>query len=227
MKSVCIIQARLGSSRLPSKSLADVNGRPIITHVVERAINIPEISRVVVAVPSEDIALKEQVLDSYVDVVTGSERDVLSRIHLAAQLHQADVIMRITGDCPLLDPFACGQVLKTFLADPSVQFVCNDTRVSGWPDGTDVEVFSRDLLTKAQARTGRDDSTDREHVTPWMKRHVRAVVVSRQHDEISKFKLSVDTEKDLWNVRRIWKVRPPIDYSIAETAEAARAAGLI
>jgi spore coat polysaccharide biosynthesis protein SpsF (cytidylyltransferase family) len=202
-KVVAIIQARLGSNRLPGKSLVDVNGKPLIAHVVERVRRMRLADVVVAAIPVSDTDLLRVLLDLYVDTFQGSESDVLSRYVCAAHLHQADIVVRVTGDCPMWDAGVGDSVVGEMLTNPSCDFASNDTLVSGWPDGTDVEVFSRALLDKAVAA---DDVTDhdREHVTPWLQRKAREkILVRRRLDDWSTVKLSVDTAEDLERVREL------------------------
>jgi len=204
---VAIIQARLGSERLPGKSLVDLDGKPLISHVVERVRRMRLADVVVAAIPSSDIPLLRVFLDLYVDTFQGSESDVLSRYVRAARLHQADIVVRVTGDCPLWDASAGDDVVHAMLDDPDCEFASNDTSVSGWPDGTDVEAFSMALLDRAAMA---EDVTDqeREHVTPWLRRHARqSIVVRRTFDDWSRMKLSVDTDLDLERVRGLLRDR--------------------
>ena len=198
-----MIQARLGSTRLPGKSLVAIDGKPLIAHVVERVRRMRLAHTVVAAIPASDISLLRVLLDLYVDTFQGSESDVLSRYIQVAYLHQADIIVRVTGDCPLWSPRAGDAVVRAMLEEPGCDFASNDTRVSGWPDGTDVEAFSRSLLD--EARVAEDvTSHDREHVTPWLQRRCRQnLVVRRPIDEWSSVKLSVDTVPDLERVREL------------------------
>ena len=209
---VAVIQARLGSSRFPRKSLAMFRDRPMIEHVIQRVQQVPRVDEVVVAVPTVDKALAGAVRDygsrlvntdagrRPVRVVCGPEQNVLLRLWMAAVSYRDDVVMRITGDCPVWSPRAGTEVLRAFLHDPQGrQFWSNDTTRSGWPDGTDTEVFSMDLLSRARhARKSLTDD-DREHVTTWMKRtlYPDLGLVRREQDKVTPLKLSVDTRADL------------------------------
>lgn len=215
---VAVIQARLGSRRFPRKSVALFRGRPMIEHVIERVQRLPLVDAVVVAIPTLDKELID-VVRSYgsklvntdagakpVHVACGPEQDVLMRFWLACTAHQADVVIRITGDCPVWSPRAGEAVLQAFLDDPQGrQFWCNDTTQSGWPDGTDVEVFSMPLLTRARNARASLTEQDREHVTMWMKRTVYPDlgIVRRKVDDLSRLKLSVDTRADLSNLEAL------------------------
>ncbi len=207
-KVIAIVQARLGSKRFPGKSLASFHGSPMIYSVLDRACSTKGIAHVVAAVPTRDTALIDsierygRVSGNSVSIVYGPERNVLLRFFLAATTYKADVIMRITGDCPLWVPRAGEEVLAAYLSDPDKrEFWSNDTRNSGWPDGTDVEVFSMSLLRRA-CRARKLTDADLEHVTTWMRRTLdrKVGVVHRSKDLLSHLKFSVDTRKDLLDI---------------------------
>ncbi len=183
MRTVAIVQARLGSTRFPAKMLADLDGRPIIAWVLERASQIAGIDAVALAMPTPG----------------HDENDVLGRFQRVAGSYQADRIMRLTADCPLLNPDVAADVLQLFRDSPC-DFASNDTTISGYPDGWDVEVFSRDALEVSAA--GATDASDREHVCPWMKRHLRCVTLYATEPWTGP-KLSIDTPADL-DVVRAW-----------------------
>ena len=206
---VAVIQARLGSSRFPRKSVTPFRGRPMIEHVIGRVQQMSGVDEIIVTVPTSDADLIRVVtkLNETQDetfpttqLVYGPEKDVLWRYWLAGTAYQANVVIRITGDCPLWSPCAGEAVLEAFLADPQErQYWSNDTTRSGWPDGTDVEVFSMDLLSRARRARASLTDEDREHVTTWMKRtlYPDLGMVRREFDELSALKLSVDTRSDL------------------------------
>lgn len=196
---VAIIQARLGSERFPAKILADLHGRPVLQHVIERAQRIEGVTEVVVAMPpGEDahIGIVAVGLATGVPIIAPDvpETDVLARFAAVARARQADVIVRITADCPVLDWTVSSTVLQRFLATGA--FTSNDVTVSGWPDGFDTEVFSRAMLE--QAHDMAVDPYDREHVTPYLKRTEDCDIVMRPDtDGPSPLKWSVDTDADL------------------------------
>jgi spore coat polysaccharide biosynthesis protein SpsF (cytidylyltransferase family) len=217
MRVVCIIQARMGSSRLPGKSLRALRGRPLIAHVIERAKAIPGVDRVVLAT---SIAPRDEPLGVYVEslnvpVFYGDELDVLRRYAQAAAEHQADVIMRVTGDCPFLAPEVADEVLRMYHTNPlGATFASNDTTFSGYPDGTDVEIFSRELLDVANAAA--TDQSDREHVTKWMRREVCTATLQSDTDW-SRYKISVDRAEDYDLAVQLADRLPPTDYSLDAT----------
>lgn len=200
MRTVAIVQARLGSARFPRKILADLCGTPVIQHVVERARQIPGVDDVVVAVPGEPdlLAVAEVLPDTPVVMFKQvAEADVLRRYAKAAAHYEADVIVRVTADCPLLDPVIGGEVLSMVKAGAGYEYVSN--LADGYCDGEDVEAFTRDALDWADLDA--KQAWDREHVTPWLRRHVKCGVVLPS--VTGKPKTSIDTPEDLARVRQM------------------------
>ena len=149
MKAIAIIQARMGSTRLPGKVLADLGGRPALAWTVRAAAAVPGIERAVVATleSADDDAIAEWCQGEGVPCHRGPEDDVLARYHIAARAEGAEVIMRLTADCHLLDPSVCGEVLM-LLEREGADYVSNvDPR--SWPDGLDCEVFTAAALNAA------------------------------------------------------------------------------
>lgn len=222
---VCIVQARMGSSRLPGKALMALAGNPLILHVLARAQAIRGVDRVVLA--TSDTMREEPLMhlaSQYVPVVTGSEWDVLARMQKAATLHEADIVMRVTGDCPFLAPEVAREVLAHYRSNPlEAAYVSNDTTCSGYPDGTDVEVFSAAALNTAYQKA--TDRYDREHVTPWMRRMMLNGYIKNAVD-YSRYKLSVDSPQDYEFATQvagklIVSGKEP-DYSLGATMRAVR-----
>ena len=172
MTVACVIQARMTSTRLPGKMMLSLGGEPAIRHVLRRCQAIKGIDKVVCTVPEGDKStpIKREAMALGVQIVTGSEHDVLSRYYHAAIAVKADIIMRVTGDCPLIDPEICGRVLA--LMDDGVDYASNVVP-RGWPKGLDCEVFTFDALERAHKEA--DDPYDREHVCPWMQRNLHCV----------------------------------------------------
>ena len=176
-KTVAIIQARTGSERLPGKIFADLGGRPVLAWVVDAAKNVPGIDRAVVAttVSPGDDPIRDWCSANDVPCHRGSEDDVLDRYLMAARAENAELIMRLTSDCPLLDPQVCGLVLALLIRD-SADYACNfDPR--SWPDGLDCEVFTAGLLEEAAENA--HNPYDREHVTPYMRAHRHRIKVAQ------------------------------------------------
>lgn len=221
MHCVGIVQARVGSSRLPGKALLPIAGRPLLDHVLERVEHVSGLSARVFAtsVAERDGPLADLAAHRGWLVTRGSEHDVLGRFVAAVRMVEADAVMRLTGDCPLLCPEVCALVLRAY-AETYHDYVSNDTRVSGYPDGTDCEVFSISALRTADLHAV--DGRDREHVTPWISRELRTQIVSSPTDW-RRYKLSVDTEEDLRYVRRVRSHLQDGKFTLSDTLEAAAA----
>ena len=210
MTTVAIIQARTGSSRLPGKVLKRVGKQAILTHVLARAKRIPGIDRVVLTTtddPADDV-LVNLCRGAGVSWTRGQtplagqpgRRDVLAGYVVAAAACKADVIVRITSDCPLLDPLVAGDVLAALRAGVAYS---SNVHPPSWYDGSDIEAFTRAALVEAHRQAGPDE---REHVTTWMHQHLPIMNVRAPHGlDYSGLKLSVDDHRDLERVRRVWE----------------------
>ena len=165
---VAIVQARMGSTRLPGKVLEPVGPSPVLGHVVERAACASQVETVVVATsdrPGDD-AVADWATSHDATLYRGSEADVLDRYREAASRFDADVVVRITADCPLLSPATVDRVIHAY-RQTGGDYASNTLRYT-YPDGLDVEVFSRALLERTWQEA--DAAADREHVTPYMQR---------------------------------------------------------
>lgn len=207
MKTVAIIQARMGSTRLPGKVLADVGGRPMLARVVERTARARSIDQVVVATStlSTDDPIAEWCADNAWACHRGSEADVLDRYYGAACAHNADAIVRITSDCPLIDPGVLDDCIAHYRdGQPALDYVANFLPDRTFPRGLDCEVVSFAAL----ARTWREDDRPewREHVTEYILHHSERFRLggwmtdpNRSHE-----RWTVDTPEDLELIRRIY-----------------------
>lgn len=167
---VAVAQARMSSTRLPGKTLADLAGQPVIDHVVARLRRCARLDGFVVATTTHD---SDDILAKHLegigcDHVRGSLDDVLSRYVLAARAARADVVVRITADCPLIDPEVIDAGVDAFLEAPSVDY-CSNTLVRTYPIGMDTEVFTFEALARADERAAAQ--MEREHVTPYLYGH--------------------------------------------------------
>lgn len=205
--TLAIIQSRLGSSRLPRKVTEKIGRKTMLHHVSERANAIRGVDMVTIATPGCALHL--------------GENDVLGRFAhvLRMDYPSADVVMRLTGDCPLLAPDLAEEVLALYRETKGCEYAWIDTRPEqkGWPDGVDVEVFSRKALLWAEREA--TDKYDREHCTPWIRRHVKTMEL-RSPLDYSDIKWSVDTAEDLERVRAIYAQLPPDDYTFKTTLQA-------
>lgn len=219
MKVVAIVQARMGSTRLPNKVMCPVVGIPMIGLLLERISRARKVQQIVVAtsIDPRNGPLVAYVQELGYDVYQGSENDVLERYCEAAQRCGADVIVRITGDCPLLDPELVDQVIATFL-ESGVDYASNISPAT-YPDGLDTEVFSFRALEAAH-REVREPS-QREHVTTYIR---EAPQFSRANcangRDLSGERWTVDEPEDLQVVARVFEhFRPRTDFSWMEVFE--------
>lgn len=164
-----IVQARKGSMRLPGKVLERIGDKPALLWCLDRCREIPGVAHVVCAVPDtkSDDAVADLAAENGYFVTRGSEKDVLARYAKAAREIKATTIMRVTSDCPLIDPQIAGQVLQLFFSS-DVDYVANNMPPK-FPHGLDCEVFCADLLFAAEQTANLP--YEREHVTPWMRTH--------------------------------------------------------
>ena len=197
-KVVCIVQARTTSERFPMKIMAGLHGRPMLAHVLERAAAIQGVDQVVLAVPQRDVSIVSHL---WPHVYGGSEKDVLSRYAGAAELYEADVIVRVTGDCPLLAVDIASVAVDMFGTDKRGYLpVCQPYEPV--TDGWDIEIFGIYLLREAMATASKEM---REHVTTWMRIGVDIEFPSFAvpPGDYTALKCSVDTLEDL---KRVWKI---------------------
>ncbi|WP_186775018.1 cytidylyltransferase domain-containing protein [Allorhodopirellula solitaria] len=174
MKTVVIIQARVGSTRLPRKVLLRLGDQTVLGRIVDRMRACKRVDEVVVATTHEsaDDAIIEECQRCRVRVVRGSEHDVLARYHHAALVSRATDVIRITADCPLIDPQLADQLIAQYRVHrnnvPPVDYISN-TRPRSYPHGLDMEMFSMEALEVAHREA--TAAYEREHVTPYFYQH--------------------------------------------------------
>lgn len=219
VRTVVIIQGRIGSARLRGKVLADVGGQPMIAHVVERAHRIEGIDEVVVAVPDlpEDDVLAATTSAFGVRVVRGPADDVLQRYVIAAGAANADAVVRVTADCPLLSPTVSSTVVADYRRGDA-DYVSN-TLERTFPRGLDTEVVSVAALQTAAREAATD--AEREHVTPfiWTRPHRFRLRSIRTAPDRSNLRLTVDVAEDLVLVRAIYDALGPPWFDIEDVFE--------
>ncbi len=197
-----IVQARMGSSRFPGKTLADLEGRPLLEHLIRRVQASRFVKEIVLATTLEprDDPLVEWAHRRGLRTFRGSETDVLDRVYCAAKQYAVEEIIRVTPDCPLLDPRVMDRVIEVYRIG-SYDYVSN-TQGRRYPDGLDVEVFSFQALETAW-REAREPS-QREHVTLYLRTSGRFRVGNVDAPaDYSGMKWSVDTPEDLEFVRSV------------------------
>jgi spore coat polysaccharide biosynthesis protein SpsF len=206
MNVVAIIQARMGSSRLPGKVLMDISGATMLDRVVSRVRQARLLNQIVVATSTKSIddPVVRETERLNVFSFRGSENDVLDRYYRTAQSFRADVIARVTSDCPLIEPKIIDKVTNAFL-NGGLDYSSN-TLVRTYPRGLDVEVFSIAALTKAWEQASKD--YQRVHVTPFLYENPGLFKLQSITSKCnySKYRWTVDTSEDLELVRRIYKL---------------------
>lgn len=203
----------MGSSRLPGKVMLDLGGRPVLERVVNRARRIAGVDEVVVAcatLPQDDV-LQAACREWGVPVFRGSDDDVLERFRGAAEAHDADACVRITSDCPLLDPGVSGEIVRRFReADPPVDYASNKIPQS-FPRGLDTEVFTRAALERAAAQAV--EPYQRAHVTIYMYEHPERFRLLSVTSDVARadWRWTLDTADDLAFLRRVYDRLGPGD----------------
>lgn len=192
---VAIVQARVGSTRLFGKSLLPLAGKPLVYHVLQRAVSLQHVDGVVLAIPQkkEDEKLIAAIEDLPVSIFQGSEEDVLERFYKAAKKFNADYVVRITADNPFTDIEYGDLTIIT-----SIEKISDLCAPEGLPLGCAVEVISRDALKKSYINGNLPHH--REHVTPYIKERPDEFVIVRFPATLDKryasLRLTVDTEED-------------------------------
>ncbi len=201
---VGIIQARMGSTRLPGKVLLDLCGETVLAKVVRRLSRASRIERMVVATTTScaDAAVVGESRRLGVEYFRGSEDDVLDRYCRAAKAFSAEAVVRITCDCPLIDPTLVDEVIRQF-SDQNADFACN-VLPRMYPRGLDTEVFTNAALDKASKLA--DLPHQREHVTPlfYERRDLFRFVAVPGELDYSSYRWTLDTPEDLELIRAIY-----------------------
>ncbi|MFG0720632.1 aminotransferase class III-fold pyridoxal phosphate-dependent enzyme [Pseudomonas sp. GLN_6] len=222
MKVVAVVQARMGSTRLPNKVMKLIGGVPMIELLLARLSKARKVNEIVVATSTDEINLPlvEHVSNLGFRCIQGSENDVMSRYLLAGSDASADVIVRITGDCPLVDPDLVDDAIDEFLK-AKVDYLSNATKPT-FPDGLDIEVFRFESLRKAGLETKND--YDREHVTPYIRESGLFSQACIECDEdLSGLRWTVDEYVDFLVVDRVFKnFSPNIHFTWREILELQR-----
>jgi spore coat polysaccharide biosynthesis protein SpsF len=227
---LAVIQARMGSRRLPGKMLASIDGRSLLELVVARTLAVRGIGHVVVATSDRfgDDVLAEEVRRAGVDVFRGSEDDVLDRYHACATVYGAGAVLRVCGDCPVLDVEETARLLDRYAAGADCVHNKHDRGVV-W--GAGAELVDADALGRAwrAARVPRE----REHVTPYIREHTGRFTVVEVDAAAAKqapdLDLSIDSEEDLAGIRAVAARldRPLAEAPIEEVIIAARSLGML
>ncbi len=219
---LAILQARMASTRLPGKVMAEIAGRPMIAHVVSRALDAQEIDQLVVATTTgnEDQPLADFCAVHAIDCFRGDSADVLDRFYQCADSRGASVIVRLTADCPLHDGGVIDRVVSAFIGSDA-EYVSN-TLPPTFPDGLDVEVFTNNALQLAwqNARS----PLEREHVTPFIYGHPEFFTLKNVANETdySSYRWTVDEAEDIDFVRAMYSEFGRDNFGMNEILELIR-----
>lgn len=202
-KTVAFIQARMSSTRFPGKVLADLGGKPMIQFMIDRVKRAKRVDQVVLVTSTDasDDPVAELMARIGTPCFRGSLNDVLGRFHEASLAYPADVYVRLTGDCPLIDPAIIDDVLA--LMDGAGCDYASNIDPPSFADGLDVECFTRPLLERANQFASLEK--DREHVTLWMRNGINEVERKNYRAIVdnSSLRLTVDYIDDLNVVRHV------------------------
>jgi len=208
MRVVAVVQARMGSTRLPGKVLQDIVGEPMLGRCVTRLRRAESLDEVVIATTRQpdDERIVDLCRKRGWAWFRGSEGDVLDRYYKAASEFGADAVVRVTSDCPLIDPEVVDRVVREFAdRQPEVDYASNTFPQRTFPRGLDTEVIRFDAL----ARAWREDANPawREHVTPYIWRRPESFTIHSVMNETdcSAMRWTVDTLEDLRFVRRVFE----------------------
>ncbi len=208
MTVAVIVQARFGSTRLRGKVLERLNDETVLAEVLVRCRAIPGADLVCCAVPvgGDDDPVAVAAAAAGASVFRGNELDVLGRYAGAARAHAADVVLRVTSDCPLIDPEVCGAVLR-LVVEQDYDYACNN-RPPTWPHGLDCEAVVVRWLEKAAAEATAADA--REHVTPFIVTHpgARRANLRSADPTLARHRWTLDTADDLAFLRRLFPLLP-------------------
>lgn len=216
MKIAAVVQARMGSTRLPGKVLADLAGHPVLWWVVDRLRVASTLDEVIIATTTEarDDEIAQFCHEESVACLRGDEEDVLNRYHAAANRFGLDAVVRITADCPLLDPHLVDDVVGPWIAQPETYDFIANTLVRKYPRGLDAALIDAEALDRAHREADRDE--ERIHVTPYLRatqNEFRTLSVEGPVD-LSHLRWTLDEPRDLDFLRAIYGYCNPFeDYN--------------
>ena len=198
----------MGSTRLPGKIMKEVLSKPLLEYQIERVRRSKLINQIVIATTKKET--EQPIIDLCkrlsVDYYRGSEDDVLMRYFEAAKKYDAELVVRITSDCPLIDPHIIDEVITKYLSNNCGYDYVSNTIERTYPRGLDVEVFSIKALEQSNNEATAPE--DREHVTPYIYHHPEKFKIGcvKHSIDLSSLRLTVDTEEDLALITRLIKV---------------------
>lgn len=228
--NLAVIQARMGSTRLPSKVLMDLSAKPVLEHVIERVAQSKFIDKIVVAttISLHDLAIVKFCAERNTHVFIGSEHDVLDRYYQAAKLFQPVNVVRITSDCPMIDPEIIDLIADRHVKEKA-DYTSN-TIDETYPDGLDAEIFTFRSLERAW--TNASLASEREHVTPYIKKNPALFnrISVKNDTDLSFMRWTIDQQEDFNFLSEIFKrvyLKKPEFRTADVLAEIARAPELL
>ena len=204
MKNILIItQARMGSTRLPGKVLKEILEKPLLWYLVERLKLVKKANKIIIATSTSKTnqSIIEFAKINDIEYFVGSEDDVLDRYFKSAKFFNGDIIIRITADCPLMDPNLIDKGLELFL-DGNYDYLSN-VHPPTYPDGYDIEIFSFKALETAWKKA--ELPSEREHVTAYIWKHHQEFIIGNFENDVdlSNYRLTVDTPEDLALIKKV------------------------
>lgn len=217
---VAIVQARMGSTRLPGKVLKEIQGKPLLGHLIERIKRSVLIGDLVIATSTQesDTVIAEYCKAHDVKYYRGSEDDVLSRYLEAAKLYEADFVVRICADSPLIDPVLIDEIIREFLLKYPLCDYLSNTINQTYPLGMNAEIFSFQALHEAHMNA--KTPYEREHVTPYIYTNPDRFNACHKHchPDLSMLRLTVDVREDFELVKMIFERLYPVnkDFGLSD-----------
>jgi len=219
---VASIEARMTSSRLPGKVLMSADGKPLLQHMVERIRKAKLVDDIVVAttVNATDFPIVELCQQLGIKVFRGSEEDVLQRVLDAQASLNSDVIVELTGDCPLIDPEVIDQIIREYL-NSDADYVSN-AHVRSYPDGYDVQAFGFNVLKEVSEKT--QNKEDREHVSLYIYKsgeYSLKAVIAEEEIRWPELRITLDNKGDYLLIKNILEtsVREGKEYNVREVVQ--------
>lgn len=207
MKVVCIVQARVGSTRLPRKVLKKICEKTVLEHDIDRLRRIKNIDEIIIATTTleKDNAIIEECERLKVKYFRGAEEDVLSRYYYAAKENNADVVVRVTSDCPLIDSEVSENIIQFYLDNKDEYDYVSNTIERTYPRGLDTEVVSFSVLRKTFIEAKKD--YEREHVTPYIYQNMDKFRIEQYKNDTdySEYRWTLDTKEDFQVIKKIYE----------------------
>lgn len=202
---ICIVQARMSSTRLPGKVLLDLSGKPVVAQVFNQLSYSKLLNNIILATtidPSDDL-LEEWAINNSIKYFRGSLENVLERFYETAKMYNADAIVRITADCPLIDPELIDICIEKFSVGNYDYY--SNTNPPTFPDGLDCEIFKFSALKDAYRNA--QMKSEIEHVTPYMRNHPEKYKIGNYISEINyeNYRWTLDNKEDYVFIIEVYK----------------------